>query len=73
MNGTAFWMLVWVFTVAHPNGEISEHEQTYANRYSFAECMAQRDEFTRIVWLKDLTPDGGDATYSRFLCVPVPG
>jgi hypothetical protein len=73
MNGTAFWVLVWVFTVEHPNGEITEHSQSYANKYTFAECLEQRDEFTRIIWLKDITPDGGDAIDSRFVCVPVPG
>jgi hypothetical protein len=72
MNGTAFWILVWVFTVQHPNGELTEHSQSYANKYTFEECHAQRDEFTRIIWLKDITPDGGDAIHSRFVCVEVP-
>jgi len=72
MNGTAFWLLIWVFAVQHPGGEITEHIQTYANKYSFEDCLEQRDEFIRIIWLKDMAPDGGDAIYSRFECVAVP-
>lgn len=70
MNGTvAFWVLTWFFTVQHPGGELTHHVQAYANHYTFAECLAQRDEFARIIWLKDITPDGGDAIESRFECL----
>ncbi len=35
-------------------------------------AISDLDEFIRIIWLKDMAPDGGDAIYSRFECVAVP-
>lgn len=68
-----FWVMVWVFAVQHPGGAVTERAEFYKNRMPFMECDAKTKAMTKFIGDgKHLTEDGGDAIYSRFLCVPVP-
>lgn len=70
----AFYILVWVYAVQHPGGGISERQDTFLPTIATQEeCMAKASLAASGIPLENLTTDGGDAIYSRFICVPSPG
>jgi len=68
----AFWVMVWVFSVQHPDGVVTDRAEFFGNHMPFMECDAKIKAMTKFVSERDsVTEDGGKAIYSRFVCVPI--
>ena len=68
----AFYVMVWVFSVHHPNGDVTDRQWDFKNHFTMMECDSKSKALSKKTkpGMK-ITDDGGTVIYSRFACVPV--
>jgi hypothetical protein len=74
---TVVYMLLWVFSVQHPSGEVTNRVHQLGTggrvRLEHAECQRKASELNaKLPVEKVTTEDGGKATFSWFFCAKLP-
>lgn len=74
MSSPALYLLIWVYAIQNPSGDVSNREQTMTDRgevrMSEETCASYKKRLTGRVSVE--TKDGGKSLYSRFICVMIP-